>query len=78
MPAETQEALEDAHSKHIGLVRAQAKYNQDMVEVAYEAATQEAEAARSCFTSGAELFTRDAEKKCKPGENVFIKDESGE
>lgn len=38
LPKETQEALEDAHSKHSALMKAQMAYNQRATDIAYEQA----------------------------------------
>ena len=79
LPAETQEAFEDQQTGRIEKVRAQMKYNQDIVEASYEAAAQEAESRTLVFhVKRGAVFTRCEKTKCKVGEPCFVKDESGE
>ena len=79
LPKETQEALEDAHSKHSALMKAQMAYNQRATDIAYEQAAAEAAAKESQFyvrRGGA--WGKVQNCRLRPGETVFVKRENGQ
>jgi hypothetical protein len=79
LPPETEEALAAAHSRHIGLERAQLQYDRDAIDRAYESATQEAESRTVVFhVKRGAVYVRYEKTKLKPGETVYTKQPNGE
>ena len=79
LPPETEEALQAAHDKAIGLVKAQAKFNQEAADNAYESAVRQAEEVQTQYfvRRGGEM-ARVERAKLKPGETCFVKRPNGE
>jgi hypothetical protein len=71
------EALQDAHDRSIGLAKAQAQLNQDVVDAAYAAAEAAAEPPQLYVRRGGE-WARVERAKLKAGETCFVRRPSGE
>ena len=77
LPPETAEALRASHELHIGKALAQAKYDQDVVDVAYVQAAEAVEATQYFVRRGGE-WARTQNARLKPGETVFVRRQNGE
>jgi hypothetical protein len=77
LPKETQQALEDIHSKDAALGKAELQFARDQVDAAYEAAAQAAEPP-SLFVKRGGMWAKTQNAKLRPGETVFTKQPNGE
>ena len=76
LPEDVQAALESEHDIAIGRAKAQAEYNQSVVDAAYAAAQADEPPQRYVRRGGEWGHVERA--KLKPGETVFVKRENGE
>jgi hypothetical protein len=73
---ETEEALQDSHSKHVALTKARMQYDRDVIDATYESAAQSAELPQR-FVKRGSVFVRIEKAKLAAGENVFVRNPDG-